>query len=101
MTDDLSNISGDEVEAFVRKLETWGEGLNDKEKVLLQAMLTPPEDIQSGEAPSERRGFKFDRYNIEMPLGSLLGRFRYEQEGERRVYIKESGPSWVRFIQRR
>ncbi|MFE1897877.1 hypothetical protein [Streptomyces yangpuensis] len=101
MAEEHESISQDEVAAFVRKLEQWSEGLDDKEKALLQAMLTPPEDVQQGRSSLEERGFKFNKFSIEVPLESLLYRFRYEQEGpEKRVYIKEAGPSWVRFIQR-
>ncbi|MER6474478.1 hypothetical protein [Streptomyces collinus] len=64
MSEDPTNISRDEVEAFMRKLQTWGEGLDEKERVLLQAVLTPPEDIQSGTSTVERRGFKFDDFTI-------------------------------------
>ncbi|MGX1095942.1 hypothetical protein RKD47_006708 [Streptomyces albogriseolus] len=99
MTDDSSDISRSEVEAFIRKLEAWGAGLDEKEKVLLQALLTPPEDTHSGEVPSKRQGFNFERYNIEVPLESLLGRFRYERKGGT-VFIQDPGPQWVRFIQR-
>ncbi|MEJ8632552.1 hypothetical protein [Streptomyces sp. MS2.AVA.5] len=99
MSEDPTRISRDEVEAFMRKLQTWGEGLNDKEKVLLQTVMTPPEDIQSGTPTVERRGFEFDAFTIEVPLETLVGRFRFENQ-EHQLYIKESGPSWVRFIQR-
>ncbi|MDK1349133.1 hypothetical protein QNO09_39005 [Streptomyces sp. 378] len=101
MAEEHESISQDEVAAFVRKLEQWSAGLDDKEKALLQAMLTPPEDIQQDRSTLEDRGFKFNKFSIEVPLESLLYRFRYEQEGpEQRVYIKDPGPSWVRFIQR-
>ncbi|MBT1185152.1 hypothetical protein HET69_14310 [Streptomyces sp. CJ_13] len=98
MSENPTNISRDEVEAFIRKLQTWGEGLDEKERVLLQAVLTPAEDIQSGTPTIERLGFEFDDFTIEVPLETLVGRFRSEQQGKN-FYIKESGPSWVRFIQ--
>jgi hypothetical protein len=100
VTDESSYISRDEVEAFVRKLEAWSERLGDREKVLLQAMLTPPETIQ-GVAPPEREGFEFNHFTIGIPLESLLYRFRLEETDDKRIYIKSPGPSWVRFIQRR
>ncbi|MFI9722954.1 hypothetical protein ACIHFE_25425 [Streptomyces sp. NPDC052396] len=100
MDEDPTRISADEVEAFMRKLQTWGEGLDEKEKMLLQAVLTPPEDIQAGTPTVERRGFEFNDFTIEVPLETIVGRFRFEQHGkERRIYIKQ-GPVWVRFIQR-
>lgn len=100
MAEEATHISKDEVEAFVRKMEEWSERLDDREKILLQAMLTPPETIQ-GCVPAETEGFEFNQFTIGVPLESLLFRFRQEETAEGRIYIKSAGPTWVRFIQRK
>ncbi|MFC6023195.1 hypothetical protein ACFP2T_44475 [Plantactinospora solaniradicis] len=100
VTEEARYISRDEVEAFVRKMEEWSGRLDDREKILLQAMLTPPETIQ-GVVPAEKEGFEFSQFTIGVPLESLLCRFRQEETVDKRLYIKSAGPSWVRFIQRR
>ncbi|MGY5133802.1 hypothetical protein ACWGJW_15590 [Streptomyces nigrescens] len=84
------HISAEEVEAFVRKLEQWSEGLDEKEKILLQAILTPPE---SDQVPmTDEPGIEFDRITVGVPLENLMHRL------ERRAYVKQGGGGWVKFI---
>jgi hypothetical protein len=98
MPEEYNYIAKEEVDAFMRRLEEWSAELDPKEKVLLQAMLSPPEAIREGISAIEQQGFQFNEFTIGVPLVSLLNRFRYEPRQGDAAYIK-GAPEWVRFIQ--
>jgi hypothetical protein len=99
MTDPSEVFSEDEVNEFKRKLEEWSYGLSERERALLQAVIVTPDIDESGQIDFGEAGLEVDQVTLSIPLENVMKVMKEADEGETELayYIKEAGPSWVRY----
>ena len=96
MIDPSEVFSADEVNEFKRKLEEWSYGLSERERALLQAVMVTPDIDESGQIDFGEAGLEVDQVTLSIPLENVMKQ-AIEGEKELAFYIKEAGPSWVRY----